>query len=391
MTHNGAPIHDPRRWVSVGLILVVVVCLGTGVYVLEQRRNEQLLQDAVVIGESLAGEQISARFAEEDVTAEQLRFLRRFPRLEAIILARTRSFEGNLSSFRSFSRLKELQLASASWLDEQAFRDIARLEHLEVLGLNHTATSDSMLALLADRKKLQVLSLQGCSRVTDASIDLLIDLPALRSVSLGETGITLNGFRKLRYARQDLQLHCSAVSLDPDIHVGQGVDLFWAVSSSATLDRLVNLLEIPHNWRNGRWSENGLELVRGLHLSGPDAVRAAHFLSPRLVKLHSLHLPAAALPELTESQIRFVESAALFGVTSGDELRLLGKMPLLRRLELEIVSPVPVNEIVQHLRTLTSLTTVELRGAGITDAMVAEVESLPSLESLWVQDVPGVR
>ena len=72
--------------------------------------------------------------------------------------------------------------------------------------------SDAGVPALATLKAIEYLNLYANSRITDASVDRLAAMSALKRIYLSSTGITSNGLKRLRAARADLVINGDAAA-----------------------------------------------------------------------------------------------------------------------------------------------------------------------------------
>jgi hypothetical protein len=398
-----------RRWPGVVGVGVVVLCLAVGFCLLERQRENQLLSETLKTADSIDGDVVAVTFLEPTVTARQLRFIRRYPKLKRLVFSSTSSLEGRLESLRAMTELTTIDLSSVGWLDETAMSDIAGLRHVRNLLLGESTISDAQLNHLATHPGLTHLSLRGCRRISDHSIDMLTSLPALKQLDLVRTGVSLEGLSRLRTARQDLTIGYSPHSEISGIRLDGATDTAFqsernqgGITSTATTEDLVALLSIPHDWWTGQWSPDGsLKSVRSITLTGPAAAESIAWLAPRLSQLNAITIPASGLSELTAAQVAEVGWAVIGDVTAAEQLMHLAKMPLIRDLALEVTSPLE-SDFPPPDFELPQLTTLKVRGAGVQDATVRFLKDIAAPTSLelelptplspgTVQDLAGWR
>jgi hypothetical protein len=374
-----------RPWTGVVLVGAVMIGLAAAFFLLEQQRRKKLTADCVRLRRSIDGEVVAATFLVKSVTADQLDFIAQYPRIESVSFSNTRSVDGGLQRLRRFDRLKSLDLSRTDWLDATVLKDVADLPHLRYVSLADSNVSDAALSQLTASQSLETLALDDCEGITDASIDTLQQVATLREVRIEGTRLTLRGFRRLRVSRQDLVIDCKVAQfLDVRQWGSPATETFQVLESSASAEDLAVLLELRHDWTTGR---SGPPItfpdVRRLELSGPSPVKSMALLAPRLSELHSLVIPAPALTELEAAQVAPVYSVVLTGVTPGDDLRLLQRMPQLQYLRLEPTSSLS-DDAVQLLSTLHRIEAIGLQSPGLSDPLCAALSQLPALESVSV-------
>jgi hypothetical protein len=404
-----------RRWPGVVLVGVLVLCLAASFSLLERQREDRLLSETLKTAESIDGEVVTVTFLEPTVTARQLRFLRRYPKLKRLVFSSTSSLEGRLESLRAIAELTTIDLSSVGWLDETAMSDIAGLPQIRNLLLGKSTISDSQLSRLATQPGLTDLSLRDCRRISDHSIDTLTSLPALKQLDLVGTGVSLEGFMRLRTARQDLTIgylprsEVSGVRLEGSTSAvfGPVANLLWfkplsrdrftrrngsggqfhqgGITSTGSTADLVALLSIPHDWWTGQWLPDGsLRSVRSITLSSPSAVESMAWLAPRLSHLESITIPAAALPELNASHVAEVRSAVLTEVTAAEQLAHLANMPLLHNLSLDVTAPLEAAALPADCE-LPQLAYLRVNGPGVDDVIVRFLKGIAAPTSLGLE------
>jgi mono/diheme cytochrome c family protein len=102
-------------------------------------------------------------------------------------------------------QIVELNLQDAG-LDDNELKDIGRFTELTRLRLSRNEITDRTVAEFKSMPHLERLNLYANPGVTDASVDVLAALPALRRVDLWQTGISDAGIARLRELRPDLEL-----------------------------------------------------------------------------------------------------------------------------------------------------------------------------------------
>lgn len=179
------------------------------------------------------------QLAELDLTAAHVQPLGRLQRLETLELSDNPLADGDLNGLANLQQLKTLRLSrtqlrdgslaavrrmtdlSTLDLDENLISGaglihLQTLTKLRTLRLSQTKVDDRGCALLARfNRDLRVLDLSG-TRITDAGVQSLADLPQLISLYLHKTEITnraLSSLRKFPHLRQ-LYLH--------DTHITEG-------------------------------------------------------------------------------------------------------------------------------------------------------------------------
>jgi uncharacterized membrane protein len=117
----------------------------------------------------------------------------------------------------------ELNLQDAL-LDDSVLADIGKFTELTRLRLSHNELTDRTVAALAGMHKLERLNLYSNPGVTDASIDVLASLPALKRLDVWNTAITEKGMARLRELKPDLELQGEASSLGVEFPLPGGAN-----------------------------------------------------------------------------------------------------------------------------------------------------------------------
>jgi Leucine-rich repeat (LRR) protein len=123
--------------------------------------------------------------------------------------------DAGLQSLRQMQGLTSLDLGgsqrtdSGLWsisLTESGQDAIATLRDLRELRLDGMPVSARSLEKLKGLAKLERLGLQGCKRMGDDAVPLLVSWPALRVIDLKGTAMTEKGIADLQRAKQNVQI-----------------------------------------------------------------------------------------------------------------------------------------------------------------------------------------
>lgn len=172
------------------------------------------------------GRPFGLRLGDRNLTEAGMRSLVRFNTLESLHLQLPRGAAPDaLASLAALPRLERLTLRFCPATAEQ-LRAVARFPKLQALGLHELETSNEAIAELAAAKGLLAISLEGIG-VGDRVVPIVARFPTLESLDLGETQVTDAGLaplagrklRKLRVpprARTALGLEHYLAALAPD-------------------------------------------------------------------------------------------------------------------------------------------------------------------------------
>lgn len=139
---------------------------------------------------------------DQKVEDQDLAGIGHFPRLAEVDGYGTKLTGSFLAGMKPEQPLRYLVLgqgrgSQAGGCTDEALRFAARMKSLEQLSVPFSSVSDAGLAHLHGHPRLHALELHGLKRVTDASVDVLLSMPALANVGLGHSGVTSQGLRRL--------------------------------------------------------------------------------------------------------------------------------------------------------------------------------------------------
>jgi uncharacterized membrane protein len=120
-------------------------------------------------------------------------------------------------------QIVELNLQDAQ-LDDSVLEDIGKFTELTRLRLSHNELTDRTVARLAGMHKLERLNLYANTGITDASVEVLASLPALKRLDVWNTMITERGMARLRELRPELELQGEASSFGVEFPVPGGAN-----------------------------------------------------------------------------------------------------------------------------------------------------------------------
>ena len=133
------------------------------------------------------------------------------PNLKQLSIGGNKLTDGGLQALRQMTGLTYLDLSGAQrtdsglWsvsLTESGFDVLATLDEFASFATKRiTGHRCHGLAKLKTLAKLERLDVQGCRRLGDEAIPILMSLPALRLVDLTGTRVTAKGIEQLRRAK----------------------------------------------------------------------------------------------------------------------------------------------------------------------------------------------
>ena len=138
------------------------------------------------------------------VTDDGMSAVRSLHQLNELYAAGTR-LTGRFATHLQELELKSLIIGNMRTIDEEGFRHIAALPHLESLKMSVMPVPDAWFRSFASHPALQVLRIDRID-ISDAVIPHLAAIPMLREASLSHTGITAAGIAELRQAKPDCRI-----------------------------------------------------------------------------------------------------------------------------------------------------------------------------------------
>ena len=308
----------------------------------------------------------------------------------------------NLDPIGNLTDLRELNLARTWYRDSLGF--VQALKQLRAICISHTRIVDAELAHLTE---LPALKEVDCSEnsIGDEAVLHLAAIPALNDLNLSayDTGlsptITMRGCQLLSQARRLEKLDLSGAGLDEEglVHLGQlsaleELGLERTSISDVGLAHLAKLsqLRILNLWLTAV-SDNGLAYLAGLSNLEELELAATQVRGPGLIHLRGLaNLRKLSLGGMAEFQgrqlaqlsgLKNLEDFYLEGEGIGDEdLRHLLEYTHLQRLSL--VSTRISDKRLVELSGFTRLKSLDLTGASIGDAGVPHLTQLTRLKEL---------
>lgn len=125
--------------------------------------------------------------------------LENLPRLEILITSGRDINDDTLAAIGQLSNLVFLEIEYSRITDE-GMRHLRSLGNLEVVQLDSNDISDNGVEHVAGLHMLQKLTLNGCTKISDASIPVLSNLRNLNALELRGTSVTKEGIAELQQA-----------------------------------------------------------------------------------------------------------------------------------------------------------------------------------------------
>jgi Leucine-rich repeat (LRR) protein len=132
------------------------------------------------------------------ISDETVREIARLTQLRELDLRHTQITDQSLKYLEMIDRLLVLDLSDTA-ITDRGLNDICRLDRLpKLIDDSQTVSSRPPFgSLLQPSRGLRVLGLSG-TRITDSSIDVLLEIPTLREISVGRTRLSEEGLARLR-------------------------------------------------------------------------------------------------------------------------------------------------------------------------------------------------
>lgn len=331
-----------------------------------------------------------------DVTDDGLRNVRDLNHLTHLHLRATPIGDSGLNHIASLKALLWLDLSETKVTD-LGMRHLTGLTSLERLDLGRTRISDKGLESLASLEKLKVLFLDS-TRISDRGLPSLSCLARLTDLSLRDTDVTDVGIAKLKPLHQLQRLDLSGALASDE--ATKGIDgtqslRIMGLRTKADLLKLDNPADVVALRNAGlRVDTNELRNVTGIDArkwnDSPDQ------WLPRLKRLHSLvvlQLPQGTtdsdlvrICQLTTLQTLVIDKAGITDAGTKD----IGRLTELRELSFEYCRGLG-NVTTARLVPLTKLEILNFWYSGVTDVGLKQIARLPALKklNLWGTKLTG--
>lgn len=221
--------HVYRRMQPVIALVVLVLLFGTGHFGGNLTHGATYLLEYVPgglgsrpIDSSMAGGPAAgnAQLAASPLVAEMLRagFLVRLVALDDTRLVVGTTAPGRAVTAEQLATLRRAALLaveidfSEAGLDDGDLEILSEFSALETLRLANNDISDAGVQRLAKLGALRELNLYGNTNVTDASVDVFLEMDALEEVFLWQTSVTEAALAQLRAARPGLRVQAATGS-----------------------------------------------------------------------------------------------------------------------------------------------------------------------------------
>ena len=366
----------------------------------------------------LAERGVSGVKADPSIPADALAALAEVPTLVRLDLSnRDDLTDDDLAFLERMPWLAAVSLAGCGRITDAAVGHLRRHRALEQVNLQWTNTGDQSVAILAGQSALARLVLGR--RLTDAGAAALRDFPALATPGV------LDSF---------LSVSSSKVLTDAALaSIGQ-------LTGVRALDLHMSAFGSPHYTARGAAHLRGMMALEELNFYGPlvnDAVLREIAAIPRLRWLHAQDIASgddgfislagcatlenlgarfcrritdrgfaaiAGLPRLSRlglggpqlsdgAMASLVDAPALVDLTPNlfgdDAFRFIGQMPRLQRLT-NMYNRATTDAATRHLRNHPRLVHYSAFGTQITDDSLRVLATLPSLESLELENCAGI-
>jgi len=286
------------------------------------------------------------------VTGEGFAHLAHMRGMRMLTLQHNEIEDEGLSHLADMPELQELDL-QYNHITDAGLRHLANLTELRKLLLSGNEITGEGTRQLSKLHRLELLTLHGNERLADAALPPLMDLPALGTLTLGETEVTIDALRRFRKRRPEVQLSFRAnraYGLGDHWHVK--IDDQWRIRrvsfNNATDEDLAKFTSMP-----------ALADVEYLSMPFPQRITGkglAHLQSHK--NITTLHLDECHI---------------------GDEgLQAIGQLKQLEHLQIDEGNI--TGEGLSHLAGLTELRSLAITNNDLTDDDLAFLRGMTELE-----------
>ena len=261
------------------------------------------------------------------------------------------------SIVKSFPKLIELDLSSNANMSSQVLKFISELTHLQRLSLVQNRFNELSTRKLAKLQTLQVLDLRGNMEAGDMSMEIVADLPKLKSLKHRSTAVSDYGMQQLsrNESIESLLIQDFSITNEAGPHI-------------AKLKKLTQL-EV---FRCQGFGNDGILAFKGLPLERltlrdlPIVDDQALEVFKELPSLHRLYVHE--ISGISDSGLKNLESLQSL------ELLDLWSIPQMTDATIEVIAALP------------NLKELSIRSTNVSDAAVDQLLAMPSLQSLTFKE-----
>jgi hypothetical protein len=307
--------------------------------------------------------------------SNELAYLARLSGLRALDLRRVGIEQHARHQFQNLTHITDLSLVGGEF-DDTIFPMLESLDHLHVLSIDDTAMDHLNLARL---QRLPHLHTLWGFRPGDALMPIVTRFPALRSLDLGEGGVTNRG---LIHCQHMSQLEELSLMMNEDVG-NSGIRHLRTVSPV----RILNLTEVPSVTNAGLAAVQDLPDLQQLYVLGTRIRDRGMVHLERMPTLEVLELPAT----ITDAGLRILPSLPTLRVLSlrtniaitDESLVAVGACPTLQVLDL---SETTINDAgLAYLRDIPQLMVLDLWNTPVSDAGLAHLHGHTMLRHVIVK------
>lgn len=218
---NASPVTTPPAQTPITAPEPVVPVGPTAQEIVEQIRSlrpEQISDGN--LAQLASSPEAAAAFTEINLTGAQvsatgLGYLSRLPNLESVNCSNTRVADKSLMAIGQSQSLRSVNLSNSD-ANDQVVGALSKIPHLQTLNLSNTRISTDAARSIGEMRELTDLSLTGTatdeivagltslpirhldlssSKITNASLPMLLKMPTLESLNLDWCAVTGDGFK----------------------------------------------------------------------------------------------------------------------------------------------------------------------------------------------------
>jgi Leucine-rich repeat (LRR) protein len=290
-------------------------------------------------------------------------------------------------------QLRDLDLYRASKVTDAGIARLKNLPHLRKLELRHTSVTDAGLAHLKEIKTLEYLHLPE-KNISDSGLGYLGQLPRLRDLSLPRAHYVDPKMDKGYYTDEGLKTLAGLTEMECLFIGGLGVT-DAGVGCLTGMRRLkeLSLFGCSRITDESLGHVGGLRSLERLSISHGRLTVSGVKAINNLTSLKNLDLDEviqdnsgldlSGLMNLRDLSFGLARKQANGDVATWQErdIATMGRLTNLRRLQISHTG-IPDGSVLRHLTGLTRLERLSIGGNGLTDDGVAYLAQLPSLNSL---------
>ena len=158
-----------------------------------------------------------------EITDKSLSQLTALQKLEFIALYLSECDGSFLKALAGAKQLRQLGLSNSAFSAANV-RYLPSFPALEKLDMTRVKLGDKDVKVIAQCKKVRLLSINKNPDITDKSVDYLLTMPALKEINISNTAVTPAGMARLKKA--GIRTGVTSSLIDDDGSKGRGANVF---------------------------------------------------------------------------------------------------------------------------------------------------------------------